>query len=369
MNIFTSDLLQHFATVARLFAKYRVEGRIDPTNGLLLVYGRNRYYRFFPQFICFEGGALKYSPQLEPTAMSFAGWRPYFNKRWDIAIDKLAFKDFCARTGIATPAMWRGPSPQMCDFLMKPSTLSFGKGLHGPFRSYDPASSAQKIPSQGGYYEAFIAGRIAKVWYWQDRVACLHVKPQASVTGDGKRKLRELLASRLRPAIPADEWEAFAEVAAYHGVALDDVPAAGRQLMVDYRYGTLAEPFVFTNANKVREMQGSAAMRQLDQYGPLLWQAIPEEMRPATLYSVDAIIDAQDRAWLLEVNCNPACHPDCYEPMFETLFGAPEAKMDAAVAPLSALPPYIAGGHVPPAAPRQAPPPVELPPLQARGPS
>src|SRR5262245_27378759 len=145
MNIFAMDFIQHFAAIHGLFGKYGAEGRIDPVSGTLTVYSRNRFYKFYPLFICLENGSMRYAPQFEPAVRSFGGWRPYFNKRWDIAIDKLAFKDLCARAGIDTPDIWRTPSAQMRDFLMKPSTLSFGRGLHGPFRGYDPANAAQQI--------------------------------------------------------------------------------------------------------------------------------------------------------------------------------------------------------------------------------
>ena len=33
------------------------------------------------------------------------------------------------------------------------------------------------------------------------------------------------------------------------------------------------------------------------------------------VYSIDAIIDTDQRLWILEMNCNPHIHPFLYEPM------------------------------------------------------
>jgi hypothetical protein len=354
LNLFTVGLVYHLATVQRLLPKYGLSANVNVADCTLTVRGRNRYYRFYPQFICDDDGRPRYSPEIDAKVRSFVGWRPYFNKRWPIAIDKRAFKDFCVQHGLRTPQMWLAPAPDMRDFLVKHSALSFGKGMHGPFRSYardNPAAQA----AEAGYYEQFVVGRIAKAWYWEDRLACVDIKEPPAVTGDGKRSMRALIASIARPNTPKSEWSAYAEVLAWHGLTFESVPREGERVMIDYRFGTYAEPLQFENQNALARLEGTAIGAQLRGFGPVLCAGIPEELRPATVYAIDAIVDAEDRVWLLEVNCNPVCHPDTYEAMFETLFGAPEASAPPPVPPASALPPYQSMPRLAPALPPGVP--------------
>ena len=348
MNVFTTSLLYHFAAVQQLLSKYGVEANVSLSNGVLLVRGRNRYYRFYPQYLCDDGGRPRFSLEIEPRVRAFVGWRPYFNKRWPIATDKVAFKAYCDQQGLRTPAMWRKPAPGMRDFIVKRTALSFGKGIHGPFQTYDAANPAQAA-GEDGFYETFIRGQIVKASYWNESLVALEVKPSPSVSGDGRRTLRELIAAILRPTTPKDEWQAYAEVAAYQNLELDSVPARGQSVLVDFRFGTYAEPLTLDNMNALRKAEGSALLRQLRDIGPALNRGIPEELRDCTLFSVDAMLDAEEQLWLLEMNCNPVCHPDCYDAMFHSLFGAPDATAPAPIPPQNALPPYRPVPHQAPA--------------------
>lgn len=339
MNVFTTSLLYHFAALQRLLPKYGVQASVDIADGVLWVRGRNRFYRFYPQWLAYENDRMRFTLDLQDQARAFIGWRPYFNKRWPIAIDKVVFKTFCAEQGLRTPAMWRRPSADLRDFIVKRTALSFGKGIRGPFRVHDAKDAAQ-VASEDGYYEAFVEGQIVKASFWNEGLAALEVKRQPRITGDGKHSLRELLGLILRPGTPKDEWQTYADVAAYQGLDLDAVPPAGRNVLVDFRFATYVEPVSFENPNELRKSQDSPLIRQLRELGPRFYQSIPEEFRECTLYSVDAIFDAEERLWLLEMNCNPACHPDCYEPMLTSLFGAPEATAPAPVPAPQALPPY-----------------------------
>lgn len=354
MNVFTIGLVHHVSVVYRLLQKYGLEAHITMSDFVLHVRGRHRYYRFCPQYLCVEdGGEMRYSPELLQTATGFVGWRPYFNKRWPIGFDKFAFKAYCQKRGLPTPAMWRTPSPEMRDFVVKHSGRSFGQGLHGPFRTYDPGNHAAQAVPQLGYYEAYVPGKIVKAWYWQDRVVSIDVKRPPQVVGDGQRSLRELLTAIVRPNVPRSEWSCYAEVAAYQGLRLEDIPAKGQAVLADFRFGTYAEPVMVKNQNKLQELGDSPLGRQLREYGPSLWQGIPEDLRDATLFAIDAVLDDKDKVWLLEMNCNPVCHPDAYDPMFETLFGPPDAKTPAPIPAESALP-YTPLFVVPPGAPAAA---------------
>ena len=43
-------------------------------------------------------------------------------------------------------------------------------------------------------------------------------------------------------------------------------------------------------------------------------------MRTHTAFSLDGVVDEEDRIWWLEVNCNPLLHPAVYETMLDALF-------------------------------------------------
>jgi hypothetical protein len=357
MYIFKISLASHLMAVQRCLREYQAEGRLT-IDFVLEVRARNRCYTLYPQFIGFKDGRQpRYARHIDETTKGFIGWLPYFNKRWPIGSGKLAFKDFCQRNGLRTPAMWRAPAADMRDFLTKHDNASFGAGIRGPFRGYDARDAAQLIGPQG-YYEAFIRGRIVKATYWDGRLAAVEIKRMTNVKGDGESTLRQLIAPALQAETPDEEWQPLSDVAAYQGLTLDAVPEAGRSVMVDFRYASYANVFDIKEViDPEVDLKDMPLLKQLLECGPVLWQAIPEALRPASLFTVDAIEDDEQRLWLLEMNCNPVCHPRVYPLMFETLFGAPEAAVEAPPLPASALPnnalapmPFWRGPHVPPAA-------------------
>jgi hypothetical protein len=320
LNVFKTASLHHVRAVQQLLARYQGEASIDLATYAAEVRARNRYYKLYPQFVCSSEGRTRYSIRPEADMTGFVGWLPYFNKRWPIGTGKFPFKEYCQQNGLSTPRMWRKPGEELREFVVKIDSGSFGQGLRGPFRHYDPAHPAHAL-GDGGYFEAFVRGRILKVFYWEDRLVCVEMLDMPSVEGDGSSTVRELVARRLGPRTPESEWKVIEEIVAYGDLKLDAVPAAGRKVMFDFRYGSSGHPVTYHNTNALLRMQDSPITRQLVECGRVLWQGIPEATRMATLFSVDAIADAEDRVWLLEMNCNPVCHPDVYPYMFEPLFG------------------------------------------------
>ncbi|HZX85272.1 MAG TPA: hypothetical protein VFF19_16995 [Reyranella sp.] len=43
------------------------------------------------------------------------------------------------------------------------------------------------------------------------------------------------------------------------------------------------------------------------------------------MFTIDASVDAQSQAWLLEMNSNPMVHPDVYPAMLKSIFEHPQA--------------------------------------------
>jgi len=318
--VYRIDLLWHAWMVHASLAEFEAESSLDLASFGLEISARNRYYRFHPRFIVNQADRVGYTPRPSPDMTGFAGWLPYVNKRWAIGCGKFAFKDFCAEQRLPTPRMWRAPQPGMRDFLVKHDLSSSGDGMRGPFTEFDAANPAQALP-EGGYYEQFVRGGMLKAWYWEDRLVGLEVHPMPSVTGNGRSTMRELIGQNQRRMQMRLNWAAFDDIARYQGLGLDGVPEQGRALLADFRYNSALAAGMFDNTPSMVRHQNSAFVPELRRIGRVLWLGIPEEVRPATLFSVDAIVDADDKLWLLEMNCNPAVHPETYPHMMETLFG------------------------------------------------
>jgi hypothetical protein len=83
----------------------------------------------------------------------------------------------------------------MRDVIVKRSASSFGAQIRGPFRS---SLGQPLIAPAGEYFERFIPGTIAKIWYWDAAPVCMETERMPSVRGDGVSTIRELAARRLR---------------------------------------------------------------------------------------------------------------------------------------------------------------------------
>ena len=150
------------------------------------------------------------------------------------------------------------------------------------------------------------------------------------VTGDGVSSYEGLLR-RASTEVPED----FATIARLQGVAPADVPPAGTAIACDYRYVSPFNPTLYANANLLPRLRGSVLAERFADAGRRLWPRIPGPPSQQVGFALDAIVDAHDQPWFLEVNSNPQGHPDVYAPMLDGLFGlsaasgAVEAKNDA----------------------------------------
>jgi hypothetical protein len=115
------------------------------------------------------------------------------------------------------------------------------------------------------------------------------------------------------------------------------------------------------NHNVVEQIRESQLGEELRNAGPLLWEAIPEEERQSTAYTVDFIADRDNHAWFLEMNCNPGIHPDVYPHILESLLGSPknapvQRGIPASIpAPEYAIPASFFAAHPPPPQPPATP--------------
>jgi hypothetical protein len=330
---YQTSLMCHSSAMLDCMRRFGATADLRMPSYMLRVRGRNRYYDLFPQFLERKDGRLRYTKEMPPggDGVGFVGWLPYPGKRWPASSDKFAFKELCAAHRLRTPRISLGTPEGFERYIVKSRTSSFAQGIRGPFRKQD-AGAAGTLAGENEYCEEFIPGRTAKAWYWDDKLAALEVLAMPTVTGDGVKSYGTLMAAMPRPMIEA--------LARFQSVEVDAMLPAGRTLMADFRHGSPFFSLTMQNKNVLAEHGANEIGRQFAAVGATFWSAVPEEQRPLTVYTVDAIVDDQDRVWFLEMNCNPAVHPDVYPVMFERLFGPAEAKQPAQpVAPPPESPP------------------------------
>jgi hypothetical protein len=314
------NLLAHIRAINECLPAIGGRAELNLETLRLQIKARGKRVELEPQFIFLQQYSLAFTPQWLPQATDFCGWRAYFNRIWPLALDKLKFKAYCQAHSIRTPQMWARPQDVTTNALLKRTTSSFGKGISSPLT---PAmiGAARYSLNEGDFFEQFVQGLIAKVWYWNELPVCLDVFSMPSVVGDGVLQLQQLIDRIRQPWWPPDSsmWEA---VARFQGVTLESVIPAGQKILVDFRYLSTANPFVLTNRNVIGKYTGSALLAELGQVGRLFWQGIPENSRDNVIYSIDGIIDDEQRMWYLEMNCNPIVPPDLYAPMLGSLLAA-----------------------------------------------
>ena len=322
---YITGLLNHLKHIQECLARIEGEAFLNAKDMVMQVRAHDRVLHFQPQFTYTRNGQIWYTPFFEQHVQGFIGWRPYLNRKWPLAGDKLAFKQFAAAHGLRIPAHWLQPAPDLQNFIVKQLRSSFGVGIRGPFRQHAPADPAQQL-QPGEFYEALVPGRIAKAWYWAGELICLELRSPSALRGDGLATVAELAARACRREV---DQRALGWVAQYQGHAPDSILAEGAAMMFDFKYGSPYDKAVYENENVLPRHQGKRLAAQLEQAGEVLAQAVPDDIRSTTLFTLDAIVDDQDQVWLLEMNSNPMVHPDVYPTMMTRLFAPALEKMEA----------------------------------------
>jgi len=282
----------------------------------------------YPQFGTNVNGVKQYSPVFNDDAQFFCGWLPYQLKRWDLASDKLLFKDFAIKHGLKVPAYSLTPNPQIDSFIIKRRASSFGAQIKGPFAGNHAVTVSE---DNGEYIEQFISGKILKIWYWNDMPTCMEVDQMPYIMGDGVSSIRTLLERRLRSqkkinvsstdlnAVTYD-FQNVESVLAFYGVSLDTILDYGVEQRVEFRYAT---DFMLPNYRRTIDLEQNMPVdlrETLINVGAVLWSGIPNGIKKDCVYTVDAILDKDRSIWLLEMNSNPFVHPYIYRQVISSLF-------------------------------------------------
>ena len=314
---YKTNLLEHAKVVGAWARRHGARTMIDAVDLSMSVRLESREIKLLPQFVGKRGDVgggdqFVYFDVPDRFAIGFVGWLPYKAQAWDISLSKLAFKAAARDLDIPTPAHWEQLASVSAPFLVKRVRGAFGYGMQGPFL----ASEAARLSlAEGEYCEEFKWGRVARAWYWTDRLAVLEVFDMPSLVADGRSTYATQLQSATRE-LPAD----FEHLARLQGVEPSDVPPAGQRIVCDYRYVSPLNPTVYANHNVLPRLARHPLAERFAEAGRRLWPRIPGPAGRQVGFVLDAIVDAQQQPWFLEVNSNPQWHPDVYPPMLDGLF-------------------------------------------------
>lgn len=311
-------LMNHLRAIEQWAEFRRATASIQIPGSVLRVQWRNRTFDFQPQFLVGKpSGGYTAGLQLTDKAFGFAGWLPYFNKRWDAGCGKLAFKQFAEREGIPTPA-YSFVQGEFTNVLVKREKSSLGEGLRGPFRSVSPASERTRL-RDGEYYENFIFGRVFKVLYWNAKPVCADLFEMASVIGNGQQTIGELVRDLERGRAQMMPQELLETMIEYQDWTLNTILQPGERCFADCRFGSpLFKPGT-ANENVLTTI--NAELRnKFEQAGQILERSIPQAFRRNTAFSADGVVADDGTIWFLEMNCNPMLHPDAYPAILDSLF-------------------------------------------------
>jgi hypothetical protein len=313
MDAFKRNYLQHALAVSQWMQAHDAKGGIDPRSQMMEIHCNGRTVRFWPQFMVPNAdGGIGFTPHLQTDVTSFVSWLPYFNKKWPVAQDKLAFKAFAHTHGLRTPAWSHNVSDAKGAFIAKAARSSLGVGLRGPFQA-----GADVTLADGEYVEQFIIGRLLKAWYWNGELAVAEVVDMPTVRGDGQHTVRQLAVLQLgaAPGVALPE-----ELLHLQRASASAVPRAGQVVVVEYRYMSPLNPAITQDHNVRDRIAGSALEASLAEFGRHCLNDVPADLREHCAFSVDGVIDQAGQLWFLEVNCNPLLHPSFYDAMLSSLF-------------------------------------------------
>lgn len=337
---------QHYFFLKEAGDAFNIPITLDLTTTLAkLSYGQDQAGVLYPQFIKSDANGIPfYQGVFDGISDRFAGWRPYSPTAIESLNDKIAFKKRLQDAGCLVPQASQDTSAVMKDIIVKRKKSAFSLGIKGPFLS---SCDHSLNLAEGEFYEQFITGEIAKIWYCNQKPICMELAKMPEVIGDGRQNIRELIFSLLQSKgyeTPADTLlkqvlfdvtgslskdpkyqksiatlKNIEQVLTYYGKDLSTVLALGQQQCIEFRYfhGFLRNNHVHWLDRCERNME--SYLQQLSTIGLAVYDMIQQSGCGLLFYTVDAIVDNESRCWVLEANSNPMMHPFVYEDMVQVL--------------------------------------------------
>lgn len=309
------NLLNHFKVLQQSLAQVQAEAFINVHTFVVEARLQNRIYRLYPQFVARVNGNKVYTTQFTPDVRMFAGWRPYVDRPVPDLAHKLRFKALLAEQGFATPPFATDAKSDLADVVVKKYWSSFGAQISGPFRF---ACAHPLNADAEEYYEKFILGDIVKIWFWNAQPVCLERRKMPAVAGNGRDTISRLVQQKIagrKKKMP--KWECVSELLAFYGKTLDTVLAVDEKQIIDFRYAS--EFFRPKHTKETRLVEDLAGFSELPRLARMLSERFPPSVRDHVVYSIDAILDGENKLWFLEINFNPFVHPHVYPWMIASL--------------------------------------------------
>lgn len=308
--------IKHLHPIREWALAHGADVSLDPLTFEMTLRHEGRNVVLYPRFVRQHEGRTIYQRRFAGDG-DFIGWMPYPVKSWALSTEKTRFKDYALANGLRVTASWTEGPALVPDYIVKPSIGSFGVGIRGPFGPLAPAHDLVLAP--GEFCEQFIRGRSAKAWFWNGVPVALEVLTPPQIRGDGRRTLREIATQPRGNFDLVMDLETSIQILAWQGYQPESVVDDGVDVMLDYRYLTPHDRVTLKN----RDVWGSVSAQITAQFfyaGPLLYRGIEEPLRRNSVFTLDAVIDADDRVWLLEMNSHPMIHPNVYPPMLDSVF-------------------------------------------------
>jgi hypothetical protein len=314
----TMNMLGHLRAVRDYTQHHGIKAELRMSDLHLEVSGHGRYYDLVPGFLRVqpsENYAITAYQAPVPGSSLFSGWRLHPLKDWPLATDKIAFKKYCAEHGLASPRWFTRPSAVDCPIVIK----SHAPGQRLQTRGPVSAAHAQALPGfgDGSYAEELVRGHMLQLWYWDDVLTACELRTLPVMVGPARESIRAALSAHRPPLNDGYIARVEASVRA-QGATLDAVLEPGQEIILDVR---AESPLARTIARNEATTILTALASQLRSAGPLFSQGIPADMRQHTLFTVNAIVDAQRKIWFTEMESNPVVHPEAYPAMLGGLFG------------------------------------------------
>jgi hypothetical protein len=304
------NVLNHLQPIRRWAREHQVTVALDASTFRLRLQREGRSLSFTPKFMIKPApDQVAYTSEFTGRCR-FCGWLPYQLKHWQIASEKIAFKEYCLATGLRVPADWSAGVPDGASFIVKPKKGSWGKGIRGPFHAGDLAQQKVVLPPDA-FLDQFIEGRPTKIWYWNDTPVAIETITPPALIADGQRSLAEIAAQARGSFDVSHDLHDCEEVLAWQGFTPQSVPPANTRVLLSFLYASAFDRTEVLDRDSLGE-QSEAFKEELHRIGHTLVQAIPEDIRKQTLFTVDGVIDSDGQLWLLEMNCHPVVHPNTY---------------------------------------------------------
>lgn len=315
-------IINHFKTLLSSTKTHNLSAHLNIQDFILHVQSKQKMLVLHPQFLEIIDDKPHYTEKLTNDSVCFIGWRPYPAPHFSIFPNKIKIKDLVKSAGLSTPEYSTDNAFFCNNIIVKDRVNSFGKGMHGPFRSTDEYDL-----SNDQFYEKFIEGTILKVSFWNETPLYLEEQVMPKLIGDGKQTILDLAHQRAEKRDRTLNLEQFDEMLCYHDLNPEDVLPKGDTLLADFRYESDMAKLQSVKERVIDETIFRNHIDEFHLYGQLITRLFREKV-DNLYYNIDLIRDDQDRLWFLEANANPTVHQSAYKHFIAHYFNNNELSIN-----------------------------------------